>query len=95
MTADREDRPTHRRRELPLEPAVVVGPVEEGSLLVFAGVNLGDEGAEEALHQAVADAAGHDRFLVLFVEAGAGVRLVGPDELAHALRALVATEVSR
>jgi hypothetical protein len=94
VNADASERPTHRHRDMPVRPAVVLGPVEEGSILVFAGIDVvGDGGGAqvEAIHQAVADVSGHDRFLVLFVESDARVALFGPDDLAHALRAIVTT----
>jgi hypothetical protein len=65
-------------------------PIPEGSVVVVRGVHVGGaEAVADAMRQ-FARAAGHDRFVVLWLDADADAEVWGPDvDLAEKVRGLL------
>lgn len=62
-----------------MNPQAQVLPIPEGSVLVLTDVRFPPEMYDAAI-DAIAEAAGHNRFVVLQLDTGAGAEVWGPDD---------------
>lgn len=75
--------------EVRVDEDVTVVTVPPGSLIVLRNVRLVPE-VEQHFADEVARVTGHDRFVIVFVDAESDVRVVGPDEdLAATVRGML------